>query len=142
MGVFLDSNILLKYLSGDRLAQRIVEENKGYVNTVVVSEVVYGYIRAVTGLSPFDLKKKFDKVDVDLEPVKILLENFVEVPVPPFRSVLSIIDRYRLLPNDAAIVASMQAAGLDTLATFDSDFVRVDWIKLVPKAYWLKQNIE
>ncbi len=33
----------------------------GYVNTVVMSEVAYGYIRAVTGLSPFELKRMFNR---------------------------------------------------------------------------------
>ena len=83
MEVFFDSNVLLKYMAGDELATRIVEENSGYINSTVVSEVTYGYIRAVTGMSPLELKKKFGKMNVDLTPARTLLECFTEIPVPP-----------------------------------------------------------
>ena len=136
MEVFFDSNVLLKYLAGDEIATRIVEENSGYINSIVVSEVAYGYIRAMTGMSPLELKKKFERVSVDLEPAKTLLECFTEIPVPPASTVLGVIERYKLLPNDAAIVASMRLAGVQALATFDADFKRVGEIRLAPADYW------
>jgi len=141
--LFLDSNVLLRYLADDPLAAEVVEsDNTFYVNSTVVSEVIYGYIRARTGLSPFALKRRFPSVDLDFTPVETLLENVIEIPIPPARVIVETVKSYGLLPNDAAIVASMRAAGLNTLATFDSDFERVDWIKLVPEAYWLRQNVQ
>lgn len=40
------------------------------------------------------------------------------------------VDRYHLLSNDALHVAVMQREGLNQLASKDSDFKRVPWIKL------------
>ncbi len=52
MKVFFDSNVFLKYLAGDEEAKELVErvehgEWRGYVNDVVVSEVVYGYLKGL-----------------------------------------------------------------------------------------------
>lgn len=38
---------------------------------------------------------------------------------------LKAVEAYRLLPNDAAIVAACQYYGIEKIATFDSDFNRV-----------------
>ena len=136
MELFFDSNVLLKYMAGDEMAARVVEENSGYINSTVVSEVTYGYIRTITDMSPFDLKNRFATVNVDLEPVRTLLERFTEIPVPPASTILTVISKYKLLPNDATILASMQMAGIKSLATFDADFKRAKNIRLVPEEYW------
>ncbi|NPA76418.1 MAG: PIN domain-containing protein [Candidatus Diapherotrites archaeon] len=99
MELFFDSNVLLKYMAGDEMAARIVEENSGYINSTVVSEVTYGYIRTITDMSPFDLKNRFATVNVDLEPVRTLLERFTEIPVPPASTILTVISKYKLLPK-------------------------------------------
>ena len=52
-GVFFDSNVLLHHLADTKKeATELIgkvenREIKGFINDVVVSEVVYGYIRAV-----------------------------------------------------------------------------------------------
>ena len=127
MEIFLDSNVLLRYLADDPLAAKIVESgNTFYVNSTVVSEVIYGYMRIKTGLSPLTLKRKLPTLHVDTTPVETLLEDVVEVPIPPAKVVIETVKKYKLLPNDATIVASMRLAGLDKLATFDGDFKRVE----------------
>ena len=62
-GVFVDSNVILRHLGGDVRAKRIVDlvesgEFKGYVNRVVVSEVLYVYVKLVTGMKSYELKKE------------------------------------------------------------------------------------
>nr|MEB3851602.1 PIN domain-containing protein [Desulfurococcales archaeon] len=42
------------------------------------------------------------------------------------------IAKYRLLPNDALIVATCRVYGIGTIATFDEDFKRVPWLRTVP----------
>jgi len=38
---------------------------------------------------------------------------------------------YRLLPNDAAIVAACRYYGIKRIATFDSDFYRVQFLEVI-----------
>jgi len=38
---------------------------------------------------------------------------------------------YRLLPNDAAIVAACRYYGIKRIATFDSDFYRVKFLEVI-----------
>ncbi len=40
--------------------------------------------------------------------------------------------RYNLLPGDAVIALTCKHYGIDTILTFDEDFKRIPWIKVVP----------
>lgn len=56
MKVFFDSNVFLKYLAGVKDAKRLLDrvehdEWKGYINGIVISEVVYGYLRLALNVS-------------------------------------------------------------------------------------------
>ena len=71
MKVFFDSNIFIKYLAGAEEAKKLIDkvecgECRGYVNDVVVSEVVYGCLRLVLSVSRYKLRdyvvKHVDKV--------------------------------------------------------------------------------
>ncbi len=42
-----------------------------------------------------------------------------------------ILERYRLLPNDALIAATCKYYGIRKIATFDEDFERVDFLEVV-----------
>ncbi|RLI81862.1 PIN domain nuclease [Archaeoglobales archaeon] len=42
-----------------------------------------------------------------------------------------IIEKYRLLPNDALIAATCKHYGIKKIATFDDDFKRVDFLEIV-----------
>ncbi len=39
--------------------------------------------------------------------------------------------RYNLLPNDAIIASTYLEHEITQIATFDSDFLRVDWLKVI-----------
>jgi len=39
-------------------------------------------------------------------------------------------EKYRLLPNDAAIAATCKYYGIRKIATFDDDFKRVDFLEV------------
>ena len=39
--------------------------------------------------------------------------------------------RYNLLPNDAMIASTCLKHGISEIATFDSDFLRVDWLSVL-----------
>ena len=40
--------------------------------------------------------------------------------------------KYRLLPGDAIIALTCKHYGIDTILTFDEDFKRVPWLKVIP----------
>ena len=43
-----------------------------------------------------------------------------------------IIREYRLLPNDAQIALTTKHYGIDTILTFDEDFKRIPWLRVIP----------
>jgi len=56
----------------------------------------------------------------------LVLENRVDLDV-----FLDILERYRLLPNDALIAATCRHYGIKKIATFDEDFRRVDFLEVL-----------
>jgi len=135
--VFFDSNVFLYHLADAKeiatVLIRKVEEGEitGYINDIVVSEVVYGYMRARTGLSPQSLKKKIHKISMDYSDLKELLNLFETLPLRTGTDVIEFIEKYALLPNDALIVATCRDFGIKKIATFDEDFKRVDFLETV-----------
>jgi hypothetical protein len=49
-----------------------------------------------------------------------------------FQEYVNIMTKYRLLPNDAQIALTCKHHGIGTILTFDEDFKRVPWLKVVP----------
>ena len=67
-----------------------------------------------------------------------ILESFlsdygIEIISSPndLKELLRIIRKYRLLPNDALITATCKHHGIRKIATFDSDFDRVDFLEVI-----------
>jgi hypothetical protein len=128
--VFFDSNVFLHHLAETRKsATELLEkvesgEIDGYINDVVVSEVVYGYLRASSGLRPYELRAAIAKLDLNLDLFKVLPCSFGV-------KVAEVIEEYKLLPNDALIAATCKHYGIKKIATFDEDFRRVDFLEIV-----------
>ena len=123
MEVFFDSNVFLHHLADSRVeATTLIKRVElggitGYINDIVISEVTYGYIRAITGLSPFNLKnkKKIEKIEIDLSPLKELFDLFEVLPSRFGNVALDIMEKYNLLPNDALIAATCRYYGIKKL---------------------------
>jgi len=141
--VFFDSSILLAFLAGeDPRAYGLVEavedgEIRGYVNGVVVSEVMHGYLRLATGLSSRRIRQLLARRDERLvallrEDVEPLLGLFEVLPAPPPREVFEAAAAYGLMPSDAVIVATCRVHGVNVIASLDSDFRRVPWLRVIP----------
>ncbi|RLF18323.1 MAG: ribonuclease VapC [Thermoprotei archaeon] len=131
MRVFFDSNVF-------QLVNRVeCDEWKGYVNDIVVSEVVYGYLRLAFNVSRYKLReyiiKHIDKVRELLEQdVYPLFMSFKRLPTSiGIDTLVEYMTKYPLLPNDALIAATCRIYGIERIATFDEDFRRVPWIKIV-----------
>jgi predicted nucleic acid-binding protein len=138
-GVFVDTNILVRHLAGDQKAKKLIDqieigEIRGYINQIVVSEVVFVYMRLLTKLDAKTLKRNHEIIcKIDLEPVYEILSIFVELQSSNLITVESrkIMSRYGLLPNDALIAATCKHYGIKKIATFDEDFRRVDFLQVV-----------
>ena len=44
----------------------------------------------------------------------------------------SIATKHGLSPNDALIAATCKHYGIDTILTFDEDFTKISWVKVIP----------
>ena len=137
MEVFFDSNVFLHHLSETKeeatsLIRKVeIGEVTGFINDIVVSEVIYGYMRAVTDLPPFELGKKITRIEIDFTPVKDLFRLFELLSSRTGSDVIDLILKYRLLPNDALIAATCKHHGIKKIATFDEDFKRVDFLEII-----------
>ena len=145
MKVFFDSNVFLKYLAGVEEAKKLLDkveynEWEGYVNDVVVSEVIYGYLRLALNISRYKLKeyvvKYVDRIKELLEQdVHPLFVNFEHLPTNVgIDTLIEYIAEYKLLPNDALIAVTCKAYDIKNIATFDEDFNRVPWLRVWRKA--------
>jgi predicted nucleic acid-binding protein len=141
--VLYDSNVLIKYLAGDEKARTLVEkvingEWEGYITGIVVSETVYIYLRLALDVSRYKLRELIIKQD---ERIRNLLEEDIRPLLSLFNLIaaetsveelLDLIESYGLLPNDALIAVAALKHGISTIATFDEDFRRVPWLRVIP----------
>ena len=138
-GVFIDSNVFLLLLEEDANAKNLLlnlvkQKYELFKNSIVFSEVLYTVLRAVTGLKPFELKKKGFVIDNEiLRRVIKLLDITKSLELNEKIEILSLetMQKYNLLPNDALIAATCKYYGISKIATFDEDFEKVDFLEVV-----------
>ncbi len=138
MEVFFDSNVFLYHLADEKpevtkLLHKVESrEIRGFINDIVISEVIYGFLRAYTGLNPFELKKRIKSIDLKiLKPLNDLFSFFTVLPLKIGREIIKIMENYKLLPNDALIAATCKYYGIRKIATFDDDFSRVYFLEII-----------
>jgi len=138
-GVFIDSNVILLHLAGNKKAKEILKmcerkEIEGYVNSIVFSEVLYNFIKIVTHLKPFQLKRaKKIVASVQFSDIRDIFDLFhiLEINREILEISLETINTYGLLPNDALIAATCKYYGISRIATFDEDFEKVNFLEVV-----------
>ena len=141
--VFIDSNVIIRYFAGGTTAKSLLKpifygDEQGYINNIVFSEVIFVVIKLLTGRKAYELKKKpeivkniFDKIR---DHILFLQQYFDELEINEEIKQLAseIIRDHGLLPNDSLIAATCKHYGISTIATFDEDFKRIPWLKVVP----------
>ncbi|AAB90920.1 type II toxin-antitoxin system VapC family toxin [Archaeoglobus fulgidus] len=148
MKVFFDTSFFVEYFRGNENARRIYEELKNYeyfTSLNVVEETTY-ILMKFTASDFVKLEKHYEVIkklkedsnvyEKSLKNAKlfyssILHDGFQILPLPSWDLVLEIMERYRLLPNDALIAATCKHYGIKKIATFDEDFRRVDFLQVV-----------
>ena len=147
--VFVDTNIFYNILfktSLTQTARNILEEfenRKFHISLIVLNELLYVATREyyqtigeakgsyslrrviVTKGYPKLITDGIHKLLEDLE-VEVLVEN-VE-----YGEMLNTAASLRLLPSDAVIALTCKHYNINTILTFDEDFKRVPWLRVIP----------
>jgi len=113
------------------------------ISGITISEALYvatyeyyrqrGMIRGRYGLRKLIIKQGYPREVIDA--IGSLLRDLnVEIVNEYFNynEYLQIMQNFKLLPNDAQIALTCWHYSIDTILTFDEDFKRVSWLKVIP----------
>jgi len=148
--ILLDTNAIVYYLHrvepyASKVKQILAEREDLAVTLRIVDEVIFTLIRLESwrklrirkldrlrdyirehGLDDFedainDVEELIDRLGILVLEDKGSLENILEI-----------MKNHNLLPGDALIAITAKHYGIDTILTFDEDFKRVPWLRVVP----------
>ncbi len=145
----VDSNVFIHYLLEGELAdeaERLLASYSDLAVTVgIVDEVEFVIIRRLAktrlGIKRLDRLKEhirmkgFDFAIDKLEEYTEMLREFDITLLKDYaepRQLLETMKNYRLTPSDAIIALTCRHYGIDTILTFDEDFKRIPWLKVIP----------
>ncbi len=131
-------------------AREIIES--GYrlaINDIVCSKVAFSLLRLFYGSAYgeykfYDMKRRVEQRDERLMRAYSIVGDFLRelerenrlvfllVTVEVVREAGAIAREYGLLPNDALIAGTCRHYGVSTIATFDDNFKRIPWLKVIP----------
>ncbi len=146
--IFVDTNILYHIIHKTPRtdeALTILEENPGeyIIDTVVHNEIIYAstmhYLEHRYGVKgAYSARKWIKKHGYPEEVINVVRELFKRLNIRLISSIYTEQELYKtliefkLLPSDAIIALTCKHYGIDTILTFDEDFKRVPWLKVVP----------
>ena len=148
--MLLDANAIVYYLHGiepyaSKVKQVLMNRKDLAVTLRIVDEVVFTLIRleawkryGIKKLS--DLRsyvkryglKEFRDVISDVKEMIEELEIQVLEDKGELAELLSVMLSHGLLPGDALIAVTAKHYGISEILTFDEDFKRVPWLRVVP----------
>jgi predicted nucleic acid-binding protein len=139
----IDTNVIISFLfptDKSETAREILEASNGPVIIMsVLEEAAYVGLSLIYGCHGFKLRDQLRKelketAKIFLERLKSFTVEFgiklLPMPNDPDLFLDSVVI-YRLLPNDAVIVAACRFYDIEKIATFDSDFNRVTFLKVI-----------
>jgi len=147
--LFLDTNVIVYYLHGVEPYATTVEpylQSEELVTSLrVIDEALFTLVRMKAwrdlGVKRIeDLRKYIESRGYrDFEDVINSLNKFIEklsVEVlgdeGSYEELVEVATKYNLMPSDALIAITYRNQGINTIATFDEDFKRVPWLKVIP----------
>ena len=139
-GVFTDTTLFLKVLEGDGVARELFRElyrkERLYRNAVVFSELMFVWLKSITGKKSYELRKSPDILKsaiLSFKKIEPFLNLSHSLPITQEIEFLAmeISAQYGLLPNDALIAATCRHYGIKKIATFDEDFEKVDFLEII-----------
>ncbi len=148
--VFVDSNVFIQLLYEGSRAPEAEEFLDKYpllaVSTGVVDEVLHFIVRREAmdkyGIRrAYDLRKLVRSKGIDFAKeslnkfVSLLKELYIKVVADTETQpgqIIATMDNYRLSPRDAIIALTCRHYSINTILTFDEDFKRIPWLKVIP----------
>ena len=147
MAVLIDANIIVSLLFQSEKCDDAKEILRSIDDPItilnVLEEVVYVGLSIIHESRRFKLRDEIRKKGLNddaklfLSSLRSFVDEFqIRLVQPPgdLDLLLYSIKRYGLLPNDALIAATCYHYGISRIATFDSDFKRVDYLEIVEVA--------
>jgi len=148
MKIFIDTSFFVEYFLGNEEAKNIynkIRSKELYTSINVVEETTYILMKLiVSDLSNVDkhyeiikkLKKDERVYETCLNKARVfyfsLIEEGVKILMPASWDItLEIMEKYKLLPNDALIAATCKHYGIKKIATFDEDFKKVEFLEVI-----------
>ncbi len=148
--IYIDSNALVYLLhdvkpKSDLVVDILAKTDQVYTSLRTIEEVSYILIRInatrhynVKGIYQVrDLIRRQGLTFVEKELVtlrKLLRENNIVVlqDHAKIEELHEIMIKYKLLPGDAIIALTCKYYGINTILTFDEDFKKIPWLKIIP----------
>ena len=128
-----------------KVKQILVEEKDFAVSLRIIDEVIFTLIR-LDALRRLDIRrldqlreytrkygvKEFTNAMNDVEEFIEELGIIVLEDKGSLGELLEIMRSYSLLPGDALIAITARHYGIGTILTFDKDFKRIPWLRVIP----------
>ena len=148
--ILLDTNAIVYYLHrvepyASKVKQVLTEREDFAVTLRIIDEVIFTLIRLDAlrrlGIKRLDqLREYIRKHDIKefvdaINDVEALIEELGIIVLDDkgsLRELLEVMRSYNLLPGDALIAITARHYGIDTILTFDEDFKRIPWLKVIP----------
>ncbi len=146
--IFLDTNILYHILHKTPRTEEaltVLDENPGdyVVDMVVHNEIIYAstihYLEHRHGVKgTYSARKWIKKYGYPEEVINAVIELIKRLDIRLIPSIYTeqelydALAEFRLLPSDAIIALTCKHYGIDTILTFDEDFKRIPWLKVIP----------
>jgi len=146
--IFVDTNILYHIIHKTPRTDKaltILEENHGdyVIDTVVHNEIIYAstmhYLEHKHGVKgAYSARKWIKRHGYPKEVIDAVRELIKRLNIRLISSIYTegelykVLIEFRLLPSDAIIALTCKHYGINTILTFDGDFKRVPWLKVVP----------
>ncbi len=147
--IYVDSNALIYLLhdikpKSDLVIKHLTEHEEVFTSLRTIEEASYIIIRVkasklhvVRGIH--DIRRIVNKHGLDfvkneLEALRKLIEDsniVVLQDVATIEEIHKTAIEYKMLPGDAVIALTCKHYGIDTILTFDEDFKRVPWLRVV-----------
>jgi predicted nucleic acid-binding protein len=148
--ILLDSNAIVYYLHrvepyASKVKQVLMEREDLAVTLRIIDEVIFTLIR-LDALRRLNIRRldqlrehirrygirEFADAINDVEELVEKLGIIVLEDKGSLRELLEAMRSYNLLPGDALITITARHYGIDTILTFDEDFKRVPWLRVIP----------
>ncbi len=139
----IDANIIVSFLiqaeDTDRATEILRESLEPVITLNILEESIYIGLSLIYRSRGFRLREDIKKDMKDdartyMSNLRTLIDKFnINIINPPknLEMISDIITKYRRMPNDAIIAATCQHYGIKCIATFDSDFKRVEFLEIV-----------